>query len=96
MKIDPKITVLKPASEASAPAVNREALAIKPAATPAASSVQLTSAMTQLPSTNSDFNATRVAKIREDISAGRYEVNPTKIADGLMASVRELLSSAPR
>ncbi|QJC55132.1 hypothetical protein HC248_00395 [Polaromonas vacuolata] len=96
MKIDPKINLLKPVSEASAPASNRDALAIKQAAAPSASSVQLTSATPQLPSTNSDFNTARVAKIREDISAGRYEVNPAKIADGLLASVRELLSSKPQ
>lgn len=45
-----------------------------------------------LPSTNGDFDAARVAKIRENISAGRYQVNTTKIADGLLATVRDLLS----
>ena len=39
----------------------------------------------------SDFNASRVATIREDIRAGRYQVNPEKIADGLLASVHDLL-----
>ena len=45
-----------------------------------------------LPSTNGDFDAARVAKIRENISAGRYQVNTAKIADGLLATVRDLLS----
>ncbi len=40
---------------------------------------------------NADFDAARVAAIREDIRAGRYEVHPERIADGLLASVRELL-----
>lgn len=39
----------------------------------------------------SDFDAARVAAIREDIRAGRYQVNPERIADGLIDSVRELL-----
>lgn len=39
----------------------------------------------------SDFDAARVAAIREDIRAGRYEIRPERIADGLLASVRELL-----
>jgi negative regulator of flagellin synthesis FlgM len=38
------------------------------------------------------FDAARVAAIREDIRAGRYQVNPERIADGMIASVRELLA----
>ena len=40
-----------------------------------------------------DFDAARVAAIREDIRAGRYQVNPERIASGLLASVRDLLDS---
>lgn len=40
-----------------------------------------------------DFDAARVAAIREDIRAGRYQVNPEGIADGLLDSVRDLLGS---
>ena len=36
-------------------------------------------------------DAARVAAIREDIRAGRYQVRPERIADGLLASVRDLL-----
>jgi negative regulator of flagellin synthesis FlgM len=39
-----------------------------------------------------DFDAARVAAIREDIRAGRYQVNPERIADGLLDSVQELLN----
>jgi negative regulator of flagellin synthesis FlgM len=39
----------------------------------------------------SDFDAARVAAIREDIRAGRYQIRPERIADGLLASVRNLL-----
>lgn len=45
-----------------------------------------------LPSTVGDFDAARVARIREDISAGRYRIDTSKIADGLLASVRELIA----
>jgi negative regulator of flagellin synthesis FlgM len=44
-----------------------------------------------LPSTTKDFDAVRVAKIRESISAGHYQVNTAKIADGLLSTVRDLL-----
>jgi len=57
------------------------------------SAVQLSSAQVHsLPEApNSDFDAARVASIREDIRAGRYEIHPERIARGLLASVRELL-----
>jgi negative regulator of flagellin synthesis FlgM len=44
-----------------------------------------------LPEVPGDFDAARVAAIREDIRAGRYEIKPERIADGLLASVRDLL-----
>ncbi|MGJ7569936.1 flagellar biosynthesis anti-sigma factor FlgM [Variovorax sp. RB2P76] len=40
-----------------------------------------------------DFDAARVAAIREDIRAGRYQIRPERIADGLLASVRDLLDA---
>ena len=43
----------------------------------------------------SDFDAARVAAIREDIRAGRYQIRPERIADGLLASVRDLIDSKP-
>jgi negative regulator of flagellin synthesis FlgM len=42
-------------------------------------------------SPSTDFDAARVASIREDIRAGRYEIHPERIAKGLLASVRDLL-----
>ena len=38
-----------------------------------------------------DFDAARVAEIRQAISAGSYQINTGKIADGLIDSVRDLL-----
>lgn len=43
------------------------------------------------PVDSSEFDAARVAAIREDIRAGRYQVHPERIADGLVASVQDLL-----
>jgi negative regulator of flagellin synthesis FlgM len=44
-----------------------------------------------LPSTQGDFDVARVTRIRDDISAGLYQGNTEKIADGLLASVRDLI-----
>lgn len=42
------------------------------------------------------FNAERVAEIRQAIAEGRFQVNPERIADGLVDSVREMLSHRRR
>ncbi len=42
------------------------------------------------------FDAKRVAEIRLAISEGRFQVNPERIADGLLDSVRDMLSQRQR
>lgn len=39
-------------------------------------------------------NAQRVAEIKQAISEGRFQINPERIADGLLASVRDMLGRA--
>lgn len=48
------------------------------------------------PAANGEFDAERVSAIREDIRAGRYQINPEGIADGLLSSVRDLIDSKPK
>lgn len=87
MKIDQNVTYLKNVP-GTAPSVIARSNASGPAsAAPAVAS------QAQLPSTHGDFDAGRVAQIRESIAAGRYQVDTAKIADGLLASVRDLLSN---
>lgn len=38
------------------------------------------------------INAERVAEIKLAISEGRFQINPERIADGLLSSVRDMLS----
>lgn len=40
------------------------------------------------------FDAAKVAAIREDIRAGRYTINPERIADGILSSARELITGS--
>lgn len=96
MKINQTATFLKTGADTSALAsakdgvnANRSASAI-PAV---AGQAQPVSPTPLLPSTNADFDTARVAAIRESISAGRYQVNTAKIADGLLATVRDLLNT---
>jgi negative regulator of flagellin synthesis FlgM len=37
-------------------------------------------------------NAQRVAEIKQAIAEGRFKIDPEKIADGLLASVRQMLT----
>ena len=41
-------------------------------------------------------NAKRVPEIKQAIAEGRFKVNPEKIADGLLNSVREMLENKDR
>ncbi len=42
------------------------------------------------------FDAQKVAEIRQAISEGRFQINPERIADGLLSSVREMLDQNRR
>jgi len=87
MKIDQNTSYLKNVPGTAAPA------AAKSKASEPALAIPAVASQAQLPSTNGDFDAGRVAQIRESIAAGRYQVDMGKIADGLLGSVRELLSN---
>ena len=93
MKIDQNVTFLKNAADTSNLKSATEGVnAYRSSGIPTADSqTRSSSPIPLLPSTNGDFDAARVAKIRADISAGRYQVNSAKIADGLLASVRDLI-----
>ena len=100
MKIDPTITPLSkaPSKAGALPAKDGAARAATTAVdakapvdlTPmTAEAHQLQVQLTQ--PGNDDFDVARVAEIRRAISEERYQINPGKIADGLIDSVRELL-----
>jgi negative regulator of flagellin synthesis FlgM len=94
MKINQNVTFLNNGVSPApvAPGKVKAAVAEVPAAT---GQVRQASSTSLLPSTTGDFDAARVAEIRESISAGRYQVNTAKIADGLLSTVRELLNKTP-
>ncbi|MDM0042930.1 flagellar biosynthesis anti-sigma factor FlgM [Variovorax dokdonensis] len=93
MKIDPTApsasSATRPAKQGSAAA----AAAADAAGRTKDSTVQISAQVHAMPAgaTGGEFDAARVAAIREDIRAGRYQVNPERIASGLLDSVRSLL-----
>ena len=72
---------------------------IRPAATdvkagnlPAGQSTTVVSAaLYSVSGAEAAFNSQKVAEIRQAISEGRFQINPERIADGLINSVREML-----
>lgn len=44
----------------------------------------------------SEIDAARVGELKQAITEGRFRVNPEKVADGLLESVREMLLAQPR
>lgn len=57
-------------------------------------SVDLSSAarhLSNLQNSENDINVARVQEIRDAIASGQLKIDPSRIADGLLASVRDLL-----
>lgn len=94
MKINQNVTILNPGVK-SAPVASGQVKASAAEFPVAPDQVRQPSSTSLSPFTTGDFNAARVAEIRESISAGRYQVNTAKIADGLLSTVQELLNKTP-
>jgi negative regulator of flagellin synthesis FlgM len=76
---------------------NSGAATAKPAGTAAGERVEISSLSARLQEVGSGeapIDAQRVAEIKQAISEGRFQINPERIADGLIASVRDMLGRA--
>jgi negative regulator of flagellin synthesis FlgM len=98
MKIDNSVKGLAPRGGSAAA---RPAVAAAKGPEPASPQVELTGAnklqqSSAAAASNGAFDAKRVAEIRLAISEGRFQVNPERIADGLLDSVRDMLSQRQR
>ncbi|MGB3291161.1 MAG: flagellar biosynthesis anti-sigma factor FlgM [Burkholderiaceae bacterium] len=47
--------------------------------------------LSNLQGSDKDVNVARVQEIRDAIASGQLKIDPSRIADGLLASVRDLL-----
>lgn len=78
----------------STPAPARGAGVAQPASGSGKSAVDLSPAARQLASlqnSDHDINLERVQQLRDAIAAGQLKIDPSRIADALLASARELL-----
>ena len=92
MKINPTMIFLKSEVSAATAATGKSQVAdgMSAARTPA-----VVASPARLAPASGDFNAARVAEIRESIRAGSYQVDTARIADGLLATVRDLIGKNP-
>lgn len=70
----------------------------KPAGTQSGERVDISSLSARLQEVGageSPIDAQKVAEIKQAISEGRFQINPERIADGLLNSVREMLTAKP-
>lgn len=87
MKIDQNTHLPNLLADAVAASTVKEGARVQQTRAPKASAAPV------LPTIQGDFDAERVNRIRDDISAGRYAINTSKIADGLLATVRDLVGN---
>ena len=75
-----------------AAATGATATAVKPGPAPGGQSSTVVSAtMNAVSGSEAVFDSQKVTEIRQAISEGRFKINPERIADGLISSVREML-----
>ncbi len=74
-----------------ATASEKSATVSRPATADTSVSVKATM-LHQVADTAAPFNSQKVAEIRQAIAEGRFQINPERIADGLIDNVREMLS----
>lgn len=89
MKIDGsmKVDALKPEAPATRAPTVRVATP-----EPAATQVEISRSANRLQQLGEAFDEGRVHEIRQAIAEGRFQINPERIADGLLDSVRDMLS----
>jgi negative regulator of flagellin synthesis FlgM len=84
----PTLAPLPTFGGSAAPAPPPAAQRLRPAEPASASASGSVSA--QLHSTHGDFDAARVAELRDSIKNGTYQVNLGKVADGLLNHLSDL------
>lgn len=90
MKIDSSVK-----SQASLKGSNAASATPRPVGTAAQGASATASAHVQIQHTEQKdgvHDADRVAEIRQAIAEGRFQINPERIADGLIESVRDMLA----
>jgi len=98
MKIDNSVNSVGSISGSSSKAKPAASSSASNAA-PAGAKVQISSRFQEIEAAMENtpvVNSERVAEIKQAIAEGRFQVNAERVADGLIASVKDMLSRAAR
>ena len=97
MKIDSSIGKT-PGLGVGSTAASTKPLEASSAARPQAATVQMSGQFQQLERQvgGGSFDAKKVQSIKEAIAEGRFQVDSSKVADGLLSTVKDLISSNSR
>lgn len=86
---------LSPSTDATRASSTGESRTVVASGSASGSPVALSSTarhLASLENTDHDINTVRVNELRDALAAGTLKINPERIADGLIASARELLA----
>lgn len=95
MKINnalPSVGTSQNSAQARAPAAPRQGTG--PAAGERVEISSLSARLQEVGAGEAPVDAERVAEIKQAIAEGRFQINPERIADGLLSSVRDMLGRA--
>lgn len=97
MKIEPSIGKMPGLGVGSAPA-SPKPLEASPTARSQTPTVQMSGQLQQLERQvgGGSFDAKKVQSIKEAIAEGRFQVDSSKVADGLLSTVKDLIRSNSR
>lgn len=98
MKIDPSIGKMPGLAVGSAPASTAKPLEASTATRSQTATVHMSGQLQQLSRQvgGSSFDAQKVQSIKEAIAEGRFQVDSSKVADGLLSTVKDLIRSNSR
>lgn len=97
MKVDNSVKSVVSVSKGASRPVN--GASARPSSAPAGEQVALSSLSSRLQEVESAMGAApavdaeRVSEIRQAIADGQFKINPERIADGLLDSVRQMLTA---
>lgn len=94
MKIDNSVKTGQIAGETKTRATRETSSS--PAQASGGTQVALSGKVDQLVAQAPVVDSAKVDEIKQAISDGRFQVNPEKVADGLIESVRQMLSAQPQ
>ncbi len=92
-EVQPQTTTVSPRTAGSSPAPGKAAVASSSSVTLSALSTNVAAAASGLKNADGDFDASRVAEVRQSLDEGNYRIDAGKIANAMISQMT--LSASP-